>query len=432
MKKFLIFFVVLTLFLGGCQGETDIESTATTQEVQEPNQPPPTAPPTAVTEPEQPTAIATEPVPQATATTPPEPTATAAPELVQSISFALIIPPGQLTKPVDLTHNGDGRLFVVTQAGTVRIILDGQLLSEPFLDIQDRVNDAANEQGLLGLAFHPDGDGRFYVNYTRSDGSTVIAEFQTTDDDPNRADPGSERVLLTVDQPYNNHNGGQVKFGPDGYLYIGMGDGGSANDPDNNGQNGGTLLGSMLRIDVDGGTPYGVPDTNPFVNDDTVPDETWAIGLRNPWRFSFDPLSGDLFIADVGQRNWEEVNVQPGSSSGGENYGWNIFEGTHCFSGSCDPTGLVMPVAEYAHDAGCSISGGYIYRGSAQPELWGNYFFTDFCTGNFWAMVQNDDGSWESGLITNTGRLVASFGEDVTGELYLLDHGSGEILQLQQ
>lgn len=441
MKKNLLLFVLLGAFLWGCQGGAAEEVLPTAPVVEPSVDAPATEPPlepteTAVSEPSRPTAAATEPPTAApTETAVPAPTSIPAAQLVTGIQLASVLPAGQLAKPVDLAHTNDNRNFIVTQAGTIRIWQDGQLLPEPFLDIQDRVNDGANEQGLLGLAFHPAGNGRFYVNYTNSSNSTVIAEFQTTTDDPNRADPASERILLTIGQPYNNHNGGQVKFGPDGYLYIGMGDGGSANDPDNNGQNSSTLLGSMLRIDVDGGdgvAQYGIPASNPFVNDPNVPNEAWATGLRNPWRFSFDRLTGDLFISDVGQREWEEVNFAPASSAGGENYGWNIFEGTNCFAGDCSTPNLVMPVAEYSHDAGCSITGGYIYRGTQFPTLWGNYFYTDFCTGNIWTMVQNEDGSWQNALIGNSGRLSASFGEDAAGELYLLDHSTGEIFQIQE
>ena len=438
MKKF--FFLLLIIFtVMGCQAPADDVVVETPPIIEEVAQADPTsAPPTAVSEPEQPTAEATIVVEQPTNTPEPAPTATPEPlpvQLVESIQLVSVLPAGQLFKPVYLTHAFDERIFVVEQVGTIRIMLNDELLPDPFLDIQDRVNSNANEQGLLSVAFHPayGENGRFYLNYTDSAGSTVIASYQVQPDNPNLADPNSEQILMSIGQPYNNHNGGQIKFGPDGYLYIGMGDGGSAGDPDNNGQTFTTLLGNMLRIDVDAGNEnfaYGVPASNPFVDDDAVRNEIWATGLRNPWRFSFDRLNGDLFITDVGQNAWEEVNYQPINSGGGQNYGWNWYEGTHCYADGCDPTGLTPPIFEYNHSDGCSITGGYIYRGEAYPALWGNYLFTDYCTGNVWSIVQVD-GQWQSAIVENTGRLVASFGEDANGELYALDHRSGEILQIR-
>jgi glucose/arabinose dehydrogenase len=250
--------------------------------------------------------------------------------------------------------------------------------------------------------------------------------------DPYLGDPASEINLMTIDQPYPNHNGGQVSFGPDGYLYVGVGDGGSANDPLNSGQSPGTLLGNILRLDVDfDNNVYAIPPSNPFVGDDTRANEVWAWGLRNPWRFSFDRLNGDLFIADVGQNLWEEVHFQSSESPGGENYGWNILEGTHCFtSQDCDKTGLELPVYEYDHQAGCSITGGYIYRGSAYLDLYGNYFFSDFCQGNIWRLFKDPAGNWQGDMILSTAIIASSFGEDNNGELYVLDHTLGNLYQL--
>jgi glucose/arabinose dehydrogenase len=332
---------------------------------------------------------------------------------------------GGLTRPVYLTHAGDERLFVLEQRGLIRIIENGQLLAQPFLDIEARVGDTSNEQGLLSVAFAPaySSNGRFFVNYTNNNGDTVISRFQVSSD-PNTADPDSELILLTIPQPFGNHNGGQLQFGPDGYLYIGMGDGGSQGDPQDNGQNPNTLLGGILRLDVNQ-EPYGSPANNPFANQ-TARSEMWAIGLRNPWRFSFDRLTGDLFIADVGQNTWEEINFQPANSSGGENYGWNILEGNHCYQGSnCATDGLQAPIFEYDHNFGCSITGGYVYRGQQFPELSGNYFVADYCTGIIWSLFHEANGTWTNREVLRSNLVVSSFGEDVQGELYVIDHNGG-------
>ena len=334
-----------------------------------------------------------------------------------------------LQSPVFLTHAGDGsgRLFVVERPGTIRVLADGLLLPAPFLDIRDRVGSQGLEQGLLGLAFHPDyqANGRFFVYYTGLQGQTVLSRFQVTGD-PNRADATGETVLLTVDQPARNHNGGMIAFGPDRFLYVGLGDGGAADDRYGNGQNLGTLLGALLRLEVDAGTPYGVPASNPFLNTPGARPELWAYGLRNPWRFSFDRASGDLYIADVGQNQYEEVNVQPASSPGGENYGWPVMEGWHCFSsGDCDAGGLQLPAVEYDHSQGCSITGGYVYRGVAYPSLTGAYFYGDYCFGRIWALSRDADGAWASHLMLETGLNISSFGEDEAGEMYVLDLNGG-------
>ncbi|MBE2223697.1 MAG: PQQ-dependent sugar dehydrogenase, partial [Anaerolineae bacterium] len=283
---------------------------------------------------------------------------------------------------------------------------------------------------LLSVAFHPKyaENGNLFVDYTNKDGDTVISRFQVTAD-PNLADAASETILLTIPQPFPNHNGGQLQFGPDGYLYVGMGDGGAAADPQGNGQNAETLLGAMLRLDVDGGSGdahYGVPASNPFVNG-AGRNEIWATGVRNPWRFSFDRLTGDLYIADVGQNIWEEVNFQPANSLGGENYGWDILEGTHCFSDDgCDSSGTVLPVYDYQHENGrCSITGGYVYRGQQFPALTGNYFFGDYCSGEIWAMTPAATAPWPVQFLQDTDFNIASFGEDVHGELYVVSLQGG-------
>jgi glucose/arabinose dehydrogenase len=342
---------------------------------------------------------------------------------------------GAFSRPLYLTHAYDERLFVVEQAGLVHIIRNGQLLEEPFLDIRDRVGSSQLEQGLLSIAFHPDyqKDGRIFAYYTDQAGTTHISSFSTSSDNADRADAGSEIILLSVAQPYPNHNGGQLKFGPDGYLYAGFGDGGSANDPLESGQDPNTLLGALLRLDIDHSPGiYAIPPTNPFITDDNRRNEIWAWGLRNPWRFSFDRLTGDLFIADVGQNIWEEVHFQDAGSAGGENYGWNILEGSHCFmADSCDRTGLELPIFEYDHQEGCSVTGGYMYRGSQFLPLYGNYFVADFCSGNIWRLYPESEGNWSSAKVLDTDLVISSFGEDVNGELYLLVHDAGSIYQIQ-
>jgi glucose/arabinose dehydrogenase len=340
-----------------------------------------------------------------------------------------------LTNPVGLENasDGTGRLFVIEQRGVIRIIQNGEFLSPAFLDISGRVQSTASEQGLLGLAFHPhySENGYFYVNYTQSNGDTSISRFQVTSD-PNQADAGSETQLLHIPQPFGNHNGGVIKFGPDGYLYLGLGDGGSGGDPQGNGQSLGTLLGKVLRIDVDGGQPYAIPPDNPFTDGGGLP-EIWAFGLRNPWRFSFDLQTSDLYIADVGQSSFEEVNFQPATSAGGENYGWNIMEGIECFSGgTCDTTGLTLPVHTYPtrEQGNCSITGGYVYRGENLPDWLGVYVFGDYCSGRIWGMLPDGNGGWKVEQLYNSSARISSFGLDEGGELYLVDH-NGSIFRLE-
>ncbi|MEZ4516844.1 MAG: PQQ-dependent sugar dehydrogenase [Chloroflexota bacterium] len=346
---------------------------------------------------------------------------------------------GGLDRPLYLTHAFDDRMFVVEQPGRIRIIENGQLVDQPFLDIQDRVGSVGNEQGLLSVAFHPqyaqegtNGFGKFYVNYTDYSGNSHISRFSVSPDNPDIADKSSEVVLLTVQQPYTNHNGGMLAFGPDGYLYAGFGDGGDQGDPQNNGQTPATLLGTLLRLDVgDGGDAYSIPADNPFVEQSAARSEVWAYGLRNPWRFSFDRVTGDLYIADVGQNQWEEINFQPQNSTGGENYGWNLMEGLHCYATDpCDPAGLVLPITEYGHDQGCSVTGGYVYRGQAYPEMIGNYFFADYCTGIIWRTYPDGTGGWETVQVLDSDLVLTSFGEDVNGELYALDRTTGGVYRV--
>ena len=340
-----------------------------------------------------------------------------------------------LVSPVFITAApGDTtRLFVVEQGGTIMIIEDGVTLAQPFLDLTDRVV-TGGERGLLSMAFDPDfsENGRFYVNYTGAGNATFVSRFQVKSKNPNIALKKSERVILSIKQPYTNHNGGQLQFGPDGYLYIGMGDGGSGGDPLNNGQDLTSRLGAMLRIDVNE-LPYSIPSTNPFVNPVTsgiiAHPEIWAYGLRNPWRFSFDRETGDLYIADVGQGLYEEINFQPAKSGAGWNYGWNILEGYHPYKINGRSTaGLVDPVHEYRHvDGNCSVTGGYVYRGKAIKRLKGTYFFADYCSGRIWTFKYS--GGKKTAFIDRTNEMggpfkfIVSFGEDADGELYFCTLG---------
>lgn len=346
-----------------------------------------------------------------------------------------------LSQPLFVTAPvGDNqRLFIVEQGGQIRIIVNGQLLATPFLDIDDLVR-SGGEQGMLGLSFHPDyaDNGFFYVNYTDNDGDTVVARYSRSND-PNVADPNSALVILTIDQPFSNHNGGCLAFGPlDGYLYISSGDGGGGGDIAGNAQNRQTRLGKLLRIDVDAAAPFGIPATNPFgpTTDaqDTTLDEIWAFGLRNPWRFSFDRETGDLYIADVGQSRREEINFQAGTSPGGENYGWNVKEGSACFSPAvdCVSNGMTEPILDYGNIGGeCSVTGGYVYRGTAIDGLQGTYFFADFCSARIWSfrliageitdfIERTEELNTDGGPAIGS---ISSFGEDAEGELYICDLG---------
>ncbi len=321
----------------------------------------------------------------------------------------------------------DSRLFILEQAGRIRVVRDGRLLDVPFLDITDRMR-SGGERGLLGLAFHPRyiENGFFYVNYTDLQGDTRIERY-TAAAGADLADVASAKLILQVEQPFGNHNGGLVAFGPDDMLYIGMGDGGASGDPQGHGQNRGTLLGALLRIDVDGGDPYAIPGDNPFAGRPGMRGEIWAWGLRNPWRFAFDAEDGLLYVADVGQNAWEEVNIQP-ATLGGLNYGWNIMEGDHCYNAAtCDRSGLTLPGFEYGHDEGCSVTGGYVYRGARIPALDGHYFFGDYCEGWIRSLryVNGEVAEvreWPVGEVS----ALFSFGVDAGGELYVLS-GSGRV-----
>ncbi len=341
---------------------------------------------------------------------------------------------GGINQPTHVTDAGDasGRLFIVEQGGTIRIFKDGVLLDRPFLDIRDRVL-AGGERGLFSVAF-PAGFSQgkhFYVYYTDRSGNLAIARYFVTDD-PDVADLASESILLAVDHSiFENHNGGQLAFGPnDGYLYIGTGDGGGAGDPLGNAQNPASLLGKILRVDVESGVdPYGIPSDNPFVGVDGYLPEIWALGLRNPWRFSFDAQTRDLYVADVGQDSYEEADFQPASSQGGENYGWNIMEGLHCFEPmeGRDPTGLTLPVAEYDHSQGdCSIIGGFVYRGMDFPGMQGIYFYGDLCSGRIWGL-KNDGTAWQTALLLESRLTITTFGKDQNGNLLVADRANGDV-----
>jgi glucose/arabinose dehydrogenase len=336
-----------------------------------------------------------------------------------------------LDRPTSIVNAGDSRLFITNQTGKI-VIFDGtHLLAQPFLDISSLIS-LAEERGLLGLAFSPHyrDDGSFYIDYTNTAGDTTIARYHVSASDPNQADPASAQILFTVAQPYPNHNGGELQFGADGYLYIGMGDGGSGGDPQNRAQSLGTLLGKILRIDVANAATYRVPPSNPFVSRNGALPEIWAYGVRNPWRFSFDRVTGDLWIADVGQDNYEEVDFQRATSAGGENYGWRLMEGFHCYNPlvSCNDGSLTLPVLEYSHaDGSCSITGGYRYRGSRWPRLYGTYFYGDYCSGKLWAATADTSGGFTSRLLLDTSMQLTTFGEDVNGELYLADYATGTI-----
>jgi glucose/arabinose dehydrogenase len=341
--------------------------------------------------------------------------------------------------PLAVTNAADGshRLFVATQSGQVRIVRDGALVARPFLDIADRIT-SGGERGLLGLAFHPGypSDGRLFVDYTDRQGNTVVSSFRPSSSDPDLADPGSERIVLRQTQPFANHNGGGIAFGPDGRLYITLGDGGSSGDPQNNGQRLDTLLGKILRVDVDnvpGGGPYAVPADNPFVGREGARPEIWLTGLRNPFRFSFDQATRDLWIGDVGQGAFEEIDVARAGAGGGSNYGWARMEGSHCYpAGSdCDPGAYTLPVAEYSHDEGCAVTGGVVYRGRTIPALVGGYLFSDYCSGTLWVLDASATAArpQEPAKAGTTGGQIAGFGEDEAGEVYLADL-RGAVLRL--
>jgi glucose/arabinose dehydrogenase len=342
-------------------------------------------------------------------------------------------------EPVDIAWRADdpSSLFVVEQGGRIRIVRDGAILETPFLDIAGIVT-AGGEQGLLGLAFWPPGaaDQRFFVYYTALDGEQVVASYQTLPDDPDRADPKSERILLRMPDRYANHNGGALAFGPDGYLYISTGDGGGGGDPLDSGRHLDTLLAKVLRIDPDAGPgedpAYTIPADNPFVETDGARQEIWLTGLRNPWRIRFDRATGDLWIGDVGQNEREEIDVAR-AGVGGLDFGWNVMEGSSCFrdgGDDCLTDALTLPVTEYGHDEGCSVTGGAVYRGEGQPALRGWYVFADYCTGRFWVVDAARDELAPPTFALDSNRNISAIAEDAAGELFVTDHGGGELLRV--
>jgi glucose/arabinose dehydrogenase len=338
-----------------------------------------------------------------------------------------------LSNPIHLTAPaGDDRLFVSEKAGRVRIIRDGALLPQPFLDVTARVLDSG-EQGFFSIAFHPRyaTNGYVYVSYTDRSGDSQIERYSVSPTNPDVVDPTSVRPILSVTQPYANHNGGLILFGPDGMLYVGLGDGGSGGDPHNYGQSTATLLGKLLRLDVDGGTPYAIPAGNPFVGQAGSRAEIWALGLRNPWRFAFDRVAGLLYVADVGQNRWEEIHVAA-SNRPGVNYGWRVLEGNECFGGStCNAQGLDRPAVVYSHEEGCSVTGGAVYRGSRIPAIAGHYFYSDYCSG-FLRSFRYENGQAADVTMWDVGSLgmILSFGEDRAGELYVLS-ANGRVYRLE-
>jgi len=403
----------------------------------------------------------------------PKPGVTAKPDVLWP-SINILKVTGGLTTPVHIAHAGDGssRLFIVEQVGRIRIVQNSLLINTPFLDISGRVRSPASgggtEQGLLSVAFPPGygvNKSYFYVYYTRADGNNQISRFYLSTD-PNQANPASEELILLLNHPsYSNHNGGQLAFGPDGYLYIGTGDGGGGGDPQGNAQNSNSLLGKLLRIAVEpdystlasalynsflpylvqngngiNSSTYSIPPDNPFLDNPDYRQEIWSLGLRNPWRFSFDQATGDIYIADVGQNSLEEVDFQASNSLGGENYGWNILEGSSCYSPSTaciPPANYVSPVAEYEHGIndsnGCSITGGFVYHGLVNPAMQGVYFYGDYCKGKIWGL-QYDGAQWQNTLLLSTGLsyAISSFGEDESGELYVADRSNGDIYKIIQ
>ncbi|HEY5983628.1 MAG TPA: PQQ-dependent sugar dehydrogenase, partial [Anaerolineales bacterium] len=361
---------------------------------------------------------------------------------LQSSALHLQLVAGGATAPVIIANAGDGsgRLFIGEQSGRIRVLTNGAYLPTPFLNVSSLLK-SGGEQGLLSVAFHPDyaTNGLFYVAYTApragdSVGSNLVLErFAVSAGDPNVADLASGTILLTIPHPsQSNHNGGTLAFGPDGYLYWSTGDGGGGGDPYENAQNRAVLLGKILRLDVDSGAPYGIPADNPFIGDPdpAVRSEIWAYGLRNPWRMAFDRGLGDLYIGDVGQGSWEEIDFQLADSSGGQNYGWDEYEANACYEGPCGPAGKVFPVTSYDHSLGCSVTGGYVYRGAAFPSLLGRYFYGDYCSGRIFQLYNDPPSGWTSAQLLDTSYSISTFGEDDAGELYLADYAAGNIYRL--
>ncbi len=400
--------------------------------------PPRTATPTSATAPSEPVPTGSLPgTPASSSAAGGSSAATAFDPTGLKLGFDRVL--GGLTAPLAIVNADDGsdRLFVAEQGGEVRIVRDGALEPDSFLDISGEIT-SGGERGLLGLAFAPGfpKDPRVFVDYTDANGDSQVSSFRASADDPDRVDPSSEMHLLFQKQPFPNHNGGALQFGPDGDLYISFGDGGSGGDPQGNGQRLTTFLAKILRIDVSGSSaaqPYRVPSDNPFADGaGGAKPEIWLTGLRNPWRMSFDRATGDLWIGDVGQDKWEEVDVQRSGVPGGTNFGWNRMEGTHCYqpSSGCEDPSLTLPVTDYGHDQGCTVIGGYVYRGKAQPALAGGYVFADYCSGRVWAIDPTTNAYRTPTVVAETTHSFSAFGEDEAGELYAVDIGAGTLLRV--
>ncbi len=344
-------------------------------------------------------------------------------------------------KPVDISNSGmlgDKRIFITEKDGKIKIIdTTGTVITTPFLDIDSKVNSVSNERGLLGLCFDPQyaSNGYIYVNYSNNNGNTVVSRFTRSANNINAIDETSEKMIITIVQPFENHNGGEINFGKDGYLYIGMGDGGSGGDPGNRAQNPKILLGKILRLDVNTeNAPYLIPEDNPYKNNADTLQEIWSMGWRNPWRFSFDRETAEMWIADVGQNKWEEINIEA-AGDGGLNYGWKCYEGLkeYDFSKCDNGTSFVAPIHVYDNksDVGCSITGGYVYRGKQNPGMYGKYIYADYCSGRFWALYKNNNGNWQNDDLADLQDFhYATFGEDISGELYVASLSSGKIFKI--
>ena len=359
----------------------------------------------------------------------------AAPLSAQSVVLETVT--RKVEQPTLVTHarDGSGRLFVLEKQGRILVFRPETAEPSVFLDIGALVGSGGSEQGLLGLAFHPRyaANGLFFVDYTDRTGAVVVARYHVSGDSPDVADPNDAQTILRVEKPSGKHNGGMLAFGPEGYLYISLGDGGLPGDPNGNAQKRSVLLGKLLRIDVDNGQPYAIPADNPYVGDSRYRPEVWAYGLRNPWRFSFDRATGDLYIGDVGNTTWEEVDVQRAGTGGGLNFGWNEMEGLHCYPArsTCNVAAYVQPVTEYDRAQGCSIIGGHVYRGSSYPSLQSLYFFGDYCSGRIWTLQEIAPGQWNREEVATTPLGISSFGEDEAGELYLTNVADGAVYRLK-
>jgi glucose/arabinose dehydrogenase len=431
-KRARLFLLFLTAALAGCQGLPTAAPQAPPTRPPEAAAPTSTPMPTAALTLEPPTPTPAAPAPTSTPNPRPTGTQPAAPAAFpdpQAYEWRAVA--GGFDRPIGIVSagGGSGRLFILEQPGLIQVVENDRRLEQPFLDIRGLVGSSGNEQGLLGLAFHPKylENGYFYINYTDKNGGTVIARFTGKQ----TADASTQKILLRVKQPYPNHNGGGMQFGPDGYLYLGLGDGGSAGDPQGNGQSLQTYLGKLLRIDVDHGDPYAIPADNPLAGGGGKA-EIFAYGLRNPWRFSFDALTGDLYIGDVGQDRYEEIDWLPAGTTGLTNFGWNNREGLHAYRGGAGKTAFTDPVFEYSHGPGCSVTGGAVYRGKQLPEWFGVYLYGDYCSGKIWGLIHSPDGSWQNRLLFSSGEQISTFGVDDSGEIYFAGMQQGGIMRLSR